>query len=326
MKSFITFYLQSYKGIPFTSWAILFTILINSAGQTFLLFLSLYLNSQDLSIGTISIIVSLYNIGGLIGSYLGGHIAERFAIRILLLSLLFTSILLLLLPIIDNLTVKELIILCIGFIHSCFKPASIYFLVNQSKPEDRVRLIGLRRLMVNLGMSIASIIGGLLSTVGYAYIFWGESLFSGLAFLTLMVIYYKYKDAFKVSHSEANITSYDAQVYSSGLQITLYTILFLNVLVFAQLFVTYPLYLNNNYGINGAEFAKLFTLNCIIILSTEIPLLNYLKSKSKVVIISLGSWFLSLGLVILPASNNMTLLYISVIIWSFGEIIFFSYY
>ncbi len=144
-------------------------------------------------------------------------------------------------------------------------------------------------------------------------------------FMSSMILIYSYKGIIK---DFMLITKYEerthhTKTWNTTEVITLYFILFLNMVVFAQLFISYPLYLKTHYNIDALAFAKLFTLNSMIIVLIEVPLLNFFKNKNQRNLLIIGIILMCNGLAILPLSNHLLLAYISVIIWTLGEIIFF---
>ena len=322
IKKLVNLYVNSFRGICFLSWTILVTIFINSMGQMFLLFLTLYLHSYNFSLTTISYIVSGYSIGSLLGSYFGGELVEKLGIKTLMASLLISGLLLIFIIICELFLIKIVCIIFLGMTHNIFKPASIYMLLHYAKPHDKQRLLGFRRVMVNLGMSVATILGGYLSAFNYNYVFLCESIISLLAFLMLFFTYLKNKKIFVLNDTYENVDTQNNSAVSPSTW-GLYIILFFNMLVFAQLFVTYPLYLNAYYKINSVMFAKLFTINTVIILLIEVPLLNYIKNTEQSRLLMLGTLLMCNGLAILPLSDNLLFAYFSVILWTLGEIIFF---
>lgn len=313
-------YLSFFKDLSRLSTVILFAIFINAMGQMFLVFIALYLSSIGFSLQLISLSTALYSIGGLIGSYLGGHFAEQLGIRIILLSLISSIIALLFISVVNS---KFIIlhIFILGISQNTFKPASIFFLLQGYGQTNRIVLLGLRRIAVNLGVSFGSVIGGILSIKNYVFVFLTESLFSMIAFLVIVCLGLRESSYFTNPDFNINIDSSKKNTTCINL---LYILLFINGMVFSQLFITYPLYLKENYALNSQEFANLFAISSTFIIFAEVHLLTFTKGFPHITI-AMGSVFLCGGIAIISLCDNHMIIYISVLMWTIGEILTFSH-
>lgn len=318
----LSFWLDSFKGIPIFSWVLLLTIFINAIGQMFTFFSTLYLNFIGFDVELIGIIIASYNMGGLVGTYIGGRLSERFSMITLPGSLLSSSMLLLLiLSTGDGILIGSLVC-ALGIAHNIFKPTSIYLLVRNIADVDKARLLGLRRVALNLGVGIGTIIGGFISANGYSNVFLLESLFSILGFCIFIVCHLHNKKHLcdNISQEQLVVKNKLSNVKSITV---LYIVSFLNVMVFSQLFITYPLYLEQYCGFDGKSFATLFTVNTFIIVLIEVPLINILKNVSQYKLLMSGTILLCGGLGLFVLWSNTIVIYLSAISWTIGEIMFF---
>ena len=72
-------YLHTFKGLSREVWLLSFVLLINRAGSMVLPFLSVYLHNEiGLSLSNVGWIMSMYGLGALAGSYIGGELTDRF--------------------------------------------------------------------------------------------------------------------------------------------------------------------------------------------------------------------------------------------------------
>lgn len=78
MNKFLKYYASTYKGIPRNAWLLSAVVLINRSGGMVLFFLSLYLTKElGHSVSTAGAIISVYGIGSLVGSLLGGYLTDK---------------------------------------------------------------------------------------------------------------------------------------------------------------------------------------------------------------------------------------------------------
>ena len=78
LPSPVTFYRESFSGLPRAVWLVALVAFVYRSGTMVLPFLALYLTSQKgLTAREAGGILSLYGVGSIGGSYLGGWLSDR---------------------------------------------------------------------------------------------------------------------------------------------------------------------------------------------------------------------------------------------------------
>jgi MFS family permease len=313
-----------YQNIGLPIWILMFAIFADALGNMVSIFMSLYLHHLGYSIKLIGIFMAIYGSGGIIGAYLGGDLSDKInPLKILITSLISNSILLLLFVNFHHITILFIIVFLLGIIQHIFRPAALYILSESSDSENLTQLIGLRRVMVNLGISTASVIGGWLASINYQYVFFFDAFIS---FVTGMTIILVRKILLQELHNttKSDLTTSNYPLKSSYSKFWIYIfILFINSCVFFQVNSTFPLYLQSYYKLTLKEYSHLYTISCFIIIIFEVPILTYTKKYNPVLLASIGSFFNCSSLALLPFSHNINFAYFIIILWTLGEILFF---
>jgi len=173
LRKLKTHYISSFSGLPRDAWLLATAMVINRSGSMVLFFLMLYL-TQDvhLSITTAGQVLSLFGLGAMGGSYLGGWVSDRFGTKhIQVISLLVGGFGYILLGYIKSSAGIAVMIFFVALIAESFRPASITAMANVCEVNVRTRGLALNRLAVNLGVSIGPAFGGFLAHYSYTYIF-----------------------------------------------------------------------------------------------------------------------------------------------------------
>jgi MFS family permease len=133
------------------------------------------------------------------------------------------------------------------------RPPIIILLTNGADECERTRILGLRRLVVNLGAGFAASIGGILASINFHWVFISD----GIAALVVMVILIVFSKCLgnqnaassqvekKDTHKIAQVRKHDIKKF-----IFLSLLVFAVELVFIQLNVTYPIYLKDIYHLS----------------------------------------------------------------------------
>jgi predicted MFS family arabinose efflux permease len=166
-------YREAFRGLPRRVWLLAVVTLVNRSGTMVVPFLSLYLTTQlGYTISQAGRVVALYGIGSVLGSLLGGWLADHIgAVRVVRWSLIGTGAGFLLLSQVHSLWALAATVLSLSVVAEAFRPAMLSSIALAAPPEVRTRSMSLLRLAINLGMSVGPAIGGLLAVKRYLWLF-----------------------------------------------------------------------------------------------------------------------------------------------------------
>ena len=287
-----------------------------------LFFLSLYLTRElGYSIATAGKVIGAYGLGALLGSYAGGQLVDRYgAHRIQFLSLLLSGVSLILCGYVRNLELLTICLFVQSALSDAFRPANLSAIIEACPSEVRARGFALNRLAINLGLSVGPAIGGLLATRNYLYLFYVDGLTCIAAALFFLILTRHWQHSVRKVHiSSVN----QIGPLRNGFFMALMGFVFLLGVVFYQIFTTWPLYLRNQCGFAEDVIGLFITLNAVLIVFLEMPLVRSVEKKSPFNIMIFGGILLFAGLSILPVSQHMAFILFTVILWTFGEMMIF---
>lgn len=299
---------------------------LNAVSLVSILHLPLYLSSHlSYSIYQIGLAVSAVSIGQMIGSFISGKLSQWMSKQ----TLIYTSLIVIIccnlcLYIIANFSYFMLTLAVMGLSSGLLKPYLNFYILQSSPEADKARINGLYRLIINIGVGVAGLIGGIISTFEYNLIFVISAL------LTMTACFFNFllkpfRDA-----SESPKTKQQKQnksvVASKPIKeiILLLCIVVLNNLVFGQLGSNYPIYLEQYFSMSALTFGYLITFNTVLIILLQVPLLSYLKKYNNYLVTSIGSLLLCSSMLPLLIGEHWGLVIISVTMWTLGEIIALS--
>ena len=318
--------------LPREVWYLCLAILINRAGTMVLPFLTLYLTIElDFKPGSAGLALTVYGLCAIVTAPLAGRFYDRFGgLRIMKLSLVLSGLILFVFPFVTSLTGIFVICGLWAFASEAFRPPSMAIIGDLAGPERRKAAFALSRLAINLGMSIGPVIGGFLAMRSYQLLFVVDGSTSLLAGLLLALLPWKtlHRDNKELLAAARNETEEpkSALRYSNVLKDRRFTYFLLAMLpielVFFQPLAAMPLFLVRELQMTEAGIGLLFAINTVIIIIVEVPLNMAMANWQHRHALALGALLVGLGFGALMLIDGVTGAALTVVIWTFGEMIF----
>lgn len=320
-------YAENYTGLPKACWEAITLSFIQSLAMGMCFFLSLYfVDALHFDITTAGILISCYGIGTMLGGLTGGKLSDNISPRtVSIMSLIIQAIAFFLLIKLKSSSLLMVNLFLLGFSAYGFSTSNDIFMLNQCRDQSDIRLkaLNLARVGQNLGLGISGIIIGIFAIYGFEAIFYFFSIILCLCSFYLLVQNNIALDEVSIAADELEkIVDADKKTNSTVL-VLIFFCLFLVGLQIAQLSSTYPIYVKNAFPELGLRAVSiLFTLDTILIVLFQAPLVNFLKNYNHLLIAGLGGLLMGVGMLILSFSTNFTLGIISCLFWTTGEMLF----
>ena len=322
-KPVFNIYKNAYSGLPRQVWELAGVQFINRAGGMVFVYLMLYLTQEiGLSITTAGRVVSMYGVGAIFGTLLGGRLSDELGpIRVQLFSLLGSSLIFVVLSFAVTLWGITTLVFLLALVSEALRPANTTAVADVCPPEKRPRAFALLRLAINLGFAVGPVVGGILARFHYSLLFWVDG---ATCFLAALYLYYIYKhDLAVIKHISAQDKKAARIPWTDGIFMLVLFLLFLCGMSFFQIFNSWPLDLKENYGFFENQIGPLMAINAIMIIIIEMPLVHRLERRNPIKIIGLGAFLITLGIGLLPLGRSCLWVAFTVIVWTMGEILCF---
>jgi predicted MFS family arabinose efflux permease len=315
-------YVGAFRGLPKSVWLISFILLVNRSGTMVLPFWAIYCTKQrSLSPFDAGILLGIYGLGGIVGSYFGGTLSNRVGpLRVQAGSLALTAVGFVFLMFADtwHSMVASLLFLSVAS-ESC-RPASASATAALCPVEMHSRAFGLNRLAVNLGMTLGPTIGGLLAERDFRLLFVVDSAtcMAAAVLATALVFQKSMKiDVAKLREPSAGTTGPWRDVPF----LIFIGLLFLVATTFFQLLGTYALFLRDHYDLKESAIGLVFAVNTVVIVLTEMWLIQSVEHYNKLKVMAWGSLFSCLGFGLIAYGNSFSFALLTVLVWTFGEML-----
>ncbi len=320
--------MNPYKGLkdlPHDMWALFFTSLINRSGTMVIPFLALYLTQKigvtPTEAGTALLV---YGAAAFIAAPLTGKLSDKIgSLKVMKFALFGSGVLFFVYSFITDYNWILAVTFVLAAVNESFRPANLSFITEIVTPSQRRMAFALNRLAINAGMSIGPVIGGFLTLIDYHYLFYANAAASILA----GVYFSSVKWSSLSSTIEEAVDTLKPKVKFAILndkyfQFFLFAVIPAN-LVFFQHLGALPLYIVDDLGYTTAAFGLFGSINTVLIIIAEVPLNNLMNATPYKKSLMIGALLAGIGFGSFAISTTAIPLVISIIVFTFGEMIFF---
>ncbi len=320
----LTFYRQIFVGLPSDVWSLAAVTFVQRCGSMVMPFLTLYLTTQHgFSAREAGGVLSLYGVGSIGGAYIGGWLTDWLgSLRTQVLGLSLTAISLVVLSAMQSSAAIMLGVLFMSIVAELSRPANAAALAQAAPAHLHVRAFGLRRLSMNLGMSIGPAVGGVL--VGYSYkaLFFVEaSAYLVAAGLLVFLLRHSWHAGQRDKPSTPDTLAPGTSPYRDGVFLVLVVLVTLLISALCQLFGAYPLTLTQVYGLPTYTIGLVFTLNTLVIVVLQMPIVHMVERFEPLRVVGVGAFFLCGGFALVSLTSAPLLIGGTVLVWTFGEML-----
>ena len=201
-----------------------------------------------------------------------------------------------------------------------FRPANGAALAALTPPALRTRAVALNRMALNLGFAIGPAVGGWLAMHSYSLLFWVDGVTCILAALLLKTLFPTEPQGVS-EETGASDAGGELHPFKDWAFLAFLGLIVLLTLSFFQGWSTYPVFLNQVYGLAESHFGLLMTLNALLILVFEMVLTHRAEAFRPLSVVGAGTFLFGLGMTVLLLGKGWMLAVVSVIVWTTGEML-----
>ena len=317
------------KEIPRNIWILAAASLINRSGTMVLPFIALYTVAElKVSAGNAGLVLAAYGVGAFVSAPFTGKLSDQFGkVRLMTVSLFATCIFLICYSFVTNFYLFLLMSFFWAIVAEAFRPASMSFVSTEAPADRRKTAFALYRLALNLGMSIGPVVGGLLSGINFHLLFYVDGITSIIAaiFLVFSRLEKSTDDSLKTDNDEIPKEDFykNRSVFKNRKFVLLLVSIIPVVIVFFQHIGAMPLFIVDELGFSRATFGIMISINTMLIIFIEVPLNDAMRNWADWKALLLGALLAGLGFGLLSILHTIYGIIISIVFWTFGEMIFF---
>jgi MFS family permease len=351
--------LKQYLELPRAVHILCLGTLVNKAGSFVLIFLMIYV-SENLNLGPrfAAYCMGAFGVGSMVASLVGGHLADTYGRRVVMLTALFGgAVMLFLLSTLTHPAAFLIGLSVFALFVEMYRPAASAMIGDLVTADQRPRAFGLMYIAINLGFACGPPFGGLIASHSFKLLFWADGLTTAAYGLVVLLLIRETLPSRALSgqelpsddsdqedsseptisvsqETEADVDELNADIDGRSISpreafrhirrdkaFLLFCLsLLLTSVVFAQYITTFPMFMRS-LGYSPFEFGMFTSINGILIFLCQLPLTHALARSNRIVTVMIGAVLIAIGFGLLVFAKSPLFLAATIVIWTCGEML-----
>ncbi len=318
---------NTYKEFPRHYWILMYGFFIDRVGSAlFFPFLALYITDRfQVGMTEVGKIFALYAITSVIGSFIGGALADKLGRKKMsIFGLLVSGLSSLLLGFIINLNVLYIIVLFIGFFSSIGEPAQTAMVADLLPEDKRNEGYGIWRVIANLAVVIGPAVGGILAARSYMIIFVLDAILSTITAAIVLLYLPETKPEMQADQAQDSIPqTFKGYLLVFGDKVFMAIVIFtmFSTVVYMQMNSTLSVFLRDFHNIKLQQFGYLMSMNAAIVVIFQFWVSRKIKRFAPMLTLGIGTFFYMVGFSMYGFTNTYLWFVLAMIIITIGEMI-----
>ena len=316
-----------YNEYPRAFWIYNIIVFIDRLGGFMLYpFFALYLTQKyEIGMSTVGLLFGVFSISGMVGSALGGAIADRMGRKtVIIVSLILSSLSALGMGFAPTLGIFIAVVVIVGTLSSIGHPAHEAVVADLLPPEKRAEGYGIIRVVFNLAVIIAPPIAGLLIANSYLTLFLVDAVISLISAAIVLLALPETKPQaqahVKPETMKQTFAGY-GRVFKDTPFLAFIGVTVMMTLVYMNMNSTLGVYLRDQHGLPELRYGWLLSINAIIVVLFQFWVTRRLEKYKPLLMMAAGSLLYAVGFAMYGFVPTFALFIVAMIIITIGEMV-----
>lgn len=316
-----------YSEYPRAFWIYNVIVFIDRLGGFMLYpFFALYLTQKfDIGMSTVGILFAIFSISGMVGSALGGAIADRMGRKVVIIfSLILSSLSALGMGLAPSLGIFIAVVILVGTLSSIGHPAHEAVVADLLPKEKRAEGYGIIRVVFNIAVIIAPPIAGLLIANSYLTLFIVDA---AISLVSAVIVILALPETKPQAHAHAKVETMKqtfagyGRVFKDTPFVAFIGVTVLMTLVYMNMNSTLGVFLRDQHGLPEIRYGWLLSINAILVVFFQFWMTRRLENYKPMLMLAAGSLFYAIGFAMYGFISGFALFVIAMIIITIGEMV-----
>ena len=289
-------------------------------------FFALYLTQKfDIGMSTVGLIFGIFSLSGMVGSALGGAIADRMGRKtVIIFSLVLSSLSALGMGFAPTLGIFIAVVVLVGTLSSIGHPAHEAVVADLLPQEKRAEGYGIIRVVFNVAVIIAPPIAGLLIANSYLTLFLVDAVISLISAAIVIFALPETKPQAQANAKPETMKQTFAgygRVFKDTPFVAFIAVTVMMTLVYMNMNSTLGVYLRDQHGLPEIRYGSLLSINAIIVVLFQFWVTRRLEKYKPMLMMAAGSLLYAVGFAMYGFVPSFALFVVAMIIITIGEMV-----
>lgn len=317
----------TYHEFPRTFWIVVAASFIDGVGGTLIFpFFALYI-TQKFNVGMTQagVLLGIFSVFGLIGSMIGGGLADKFGRRgMVLFGLVFSALSSVSMGLVNDLNVFYFLAVIVGLLSNIAGPAHQAMVADILPEEKRAEGFGILRVAGNMAWIIGPMIGGFVAAYSYLLLFVTDAVSSTITAVIFYLNVPETKPEAKEEQEKESLAEtfigYRKVLKDRG-YIAFLLVSMLMLIVYQQMYNTLSVYLRDVHAIPEQGYGFMLSLDAGLVVLLQFWVTRKIKPHSPMLMMALGTAFYMVGFTMYGFVATYALFIVAIILITIGEMI-----
>ena len=317
----------TYKAYPGSFRVLVLATFIDRLGSFLLFpFFALYITARfSVGMTQVGLLFTILSAGSIVGSMIGGALADKFGRRLLILfGLVVSGIGSIFMGIIDDLFAFYILAAVLGILGDFGGPARQAMVVDLLGKEKQAEGFGILRVAVNLSAVIGPILGGIIVAQSYLFLFIADAVSSIITAIVVFIVIPETKPEKKDDKAEETVmktlVGYK-EVLKDAQYVLFLAVSAITVLVYMQLNSTLSVFLRDVHNFPAWKFGFLLSTNALMVVVLQFWITRKVSKYAPMKVMAVGTLLYMVGFGMYGFISEEYLFFTAMIILTIGEMI-----
>ncbi len=318
---------ETFRRFPRPFWILMGSSFIDRLGGAILFpFFALYVSARfDVGMTVVGGLFAIFALSSQVGGFVGGALADRFGRKVLVIfGLVVSASSSVVMAYVDSLAVFYIVAGVVGVLSDMAGPAQQAMVADLLPEEQRTEGYGIWRVVVNLAVMIGPLIGGLMATRSYLWLFWSDAVTSIITAIIIFFALAETKPAAAPGHEHEpfgrTLAGYGVVLRDTAFIGFLVASTFLNT-VYIQMNSSLPVFLRDARGAPPTDYGLILSINAAMVVLLQFWLTRRLKTRPPLLLMVLGGLFYLVGFGMYAFVYGLPLFILAMVFITIGEMI-----
>ncbi len=274
---------------------------------------------------TVGLLFGIFAITGMVGSTIGGALADRIGRKpMLLFGLIFSALSTLWMGLINDFNLFLSGTVIVGLLSSVGGPAQQAMVADILPDQQRAQGFGILRVTLNLAVTIGPAIGGFLAAQSYLFLFISDAVASTIVAVIVFFILPETRPVWPTSkprESFALTFSGYGKVLRDSLFMTFIGASILVVIVYAQMNSTLAVYLRDVHQVTEQGFGYILSLNAAMVVVFQFAITRRITKYPPMAVLATASVLYAIGFAMYGWVTAYSAFLLAMVIITIGEML-----